>query len=126
MHSFSVIELLCWIAPIVVVSIERKFLKPMLVELKQQNFFINEAMILIPLWFVLIHGFSYFLLDFSFFYHTLLIAMILLALHLYDYVRMIDIFMFKDYLVDASKIMFTYLSVSLIGFMLSRVVSFLF
>lgn len=123
-NEFIWSELLLYIIPIVVIFgvqiYGRGYLKYF------EGFPLNLSILLIPLWFVLIHLFSVLIFSFSLLPYILFISAFLLGLHLYDYIRRVDVFTFKAYYGPASARLFLILTSFLMGLIILRVYTYFF
>ena len=123
-NEFIWSELLLYIIPIVViVSVQRygqDYLKFF------EEFPLNLSIVLIPLWLVLIHLFSVLIFSFSLLPYILFMATFLLALHLYDYIRRVNVFTFRTYYEPASARLFLILTAFLIGLIILRFYTYFF
>lgn len=123
-NEFIWSELLLYIIPIVViVSVQRygqDYLKFF------EEFPLNLSIVLIPLWLVLIHLFSVLIFSFSLLPYILFMATFLLALHLYDYIRRVNVFTFRAYYEPASARLFLILTAFLIGLIILRFYTYFF
>lgn len=111
-------ELLLYLVPIVIIYLMHKYFKAYLKYFK--SYPLSLAILLIPLWLILIKLFSSLIFGFSLVSFIVFITSFALGLHLYDYVRLVEVFSFKRYYPPASRLIFTILSAFLFGLILLR------
>lgn len=122
MHPFKWIELLLYTLPILLVWVVERFFKHYLKYFKAWP--LNLAIILIPMWLVLIYSFSWLIFDYNLVPYIVFITAFMLGLHLYDHIRRIDEFSYNTYYRPASRLVFTALSAFLVGLMVLRLITY--
>ena len=121
MYPFDWRELLLYLLPVIYVFLFDRFFREAMSSFSFYKFSLAEM--LLPMWWVLIHGFSSFIFGFSLGLLTLYLTLIILVVHLYDYIRRIDVFSYRRYLHQASRVVFLSFSSLLLGLMLLRIAS---
>lgn len=122
MYQHSWMEILLYSIPFITVFLTKKYLKPHLRQF--QRWPLPIGLLLIPLWLTLIYCFGYLLYDLNVIPFILFISCFSLGLQLYNYVRRIEHFSFNRYYLVASKLLFTQLSIFLLGLMILRLIVF--
>ena len=105
MYPFDWREVLLYLLPIVYVILFDRFFREAMASFAFYKFSLAEM--LLPMWWVLIHGFSSFIFGFSLGLLTLYLTLIILVVHLYQ----------------ASRVVFLSFSSMLLGLMLLRIAS---
>ena len=121
MQPFDWRELLLYLLPVIYVFLFDRFFREAMSSFSFYKFSLAEM--LLPMWWVLIHGFSSFIFGFSLGLLTLYLTLIILVVHLYDYIRRIDVFSYRRSLHQASRVVFLSFSSMLLGLMLLRIAS---
>lgn len=121
-NSFIWSELGLYLIPILIVFLVQRYGQGYLKYF--DNIPLSLSIILIPLWLTLIHLFSVLIYSFSLIPFVLFISAFLLGLHLYDYIRYVDEFTFRDYYQPASSYLFIILSAFLFGLICLRVYTY--
>ncbi|MBR7928126.1 hypothetical protein KBI51_08040 [Aerococcaceae bacterium zg-ZUI334] len=122
MREFTLIELLLYIVPCIAIYGVQRYLKPHLKYFKQWP--ITMAMLLIPLWLTLIYLFGWLIFDYNLIPFVLFFSCFVLGLQLYDYVKRISVFTYRQYYLPATKLLFQHLSSFLIGLVLLRIMTY--
>ena len=116
--GFSVGELLQYLIPVAMIFIIRRYYRGYL------KFFPSWprtlAMVMTPTWIILIYNFGHFIFSFNVLPIIVLIIACLLGIQLYDYVRQIEVFYFQAYYLRASKLIFVFLTIFLLGLIILR------
>lgn len=123
-NNFVWSEILLYVVPLIIIALVQRYGAPYLKYFDKYP--LNLSMVLIPLWLVLIHIFSLLIYSFSLVPYVLFISAFLLGLHLYDYIRRVDVFTFRQYYILASARLFLILSSFLIGLALLRFYTYFF
>lgn len=121
-NSFVLSELLMYIIPPVIIFLVQKYYKPYLKYFSA--FPLNLAILLLPLWLMLIHLFSVLIFGFTLVPYILFITAFALGLQLYDYIRYINEFTFKDYYLPATQLVYSIFSSFLLGLIILRVYTY--
>lgn len=122
-NSFVLGELLLYFVPVAVVYLLVNEFKPLLSYFKRWP--LSVALVLLPLWMVLIHAFSSLIFGYSLLSLALFLAMYCLFVHLYFYIRTIDVFTFKGYYLKAANILFFALSAFLFSLIVLRFITYI-
>ncbi|MBZ6526690.1 hypothetical protein HYQ40_02800 [Aerococcaceae bacterium DSM 111021] len=121
-NSFVLSELLLYIVPPVIIFLVQKYMKSYL------KFFdkypLNLAILLLPLWLTLIHLFSTLIFGFSLIPYILFITAFSLGLQLFDYIRRIEEFTFRDYYLPAAQLAYSVFSAFLVGLVILRIYTY--
>ncbi|MGX7076411.1 hypothetical protein [Globicatella sanguinis] len=122
MYPFSLSELMIYIMPILMVYLIQKYFKDYLKFFKEWP--LTMAIILIPLWLTSIYLLGWLIFDYNLVPFILFFSCFILGLQLYDYVRSIDHFTFKNYYLMASKLLFQHLSAFFLGLVILRLFTY--
>lgn len=121
-NTFIWAEVLLYLVPPIIIFVVNKYLKSYLKYFR--GYPLNLAILLLPLWLVLIHLYSLLIFGFSLVPLILFITAFVLGIHLYDFIRRIDKFTFKKYYLPASQLIYTMFSVFLMGLIILRIITY--
>ncbi|MGO4927186.1 hypothetical protein ACTQ5J_01110 [Fundicoccus sp. Sow4_F4] len=120
--KFQWVEILLFITPVVVVYMSHKYFRSYL------NYFkgwpLSLAIILLPLWLVMIHEFGWLIFDYNLVPYILFITAFMLGCQLYDFVRRVDEFFYRDYYRPAGQLVFMSFSSFLTGLIILRFITY--
>lgn len=122
--KFQWIEIILYLAPVLTVYFTQKYFKHYLKYFK--GWPLTLAIVLIPLWLVMIHSFGWLIFDYNLVPYILFLTAFMLGVQLYDYVRRVDEFWYKDYYQPASQLVFTSFTAFLVGLILLRFLTYFF
>ncbi len=120
--KFQWVEILLFITPIIVVYVSNKYFRPYLKYFK--GWPLSLAILLLPLWLVLIFEFGWLVFEYNLVPYILFITAFMLGCQLYDYVRRVDEFFYRDYYQPASQLVFTSFTSFLTGLVLLRFITY--
>lgn len=120
--EFHWIEIILFLVPVIVVYVSDKYFRSYLKYFK--GWPLTLAILLLPLWLVLIHEFGWLIFDYNLIPYILFITAFMLGCHLYDYVRTIDEFFYRDYYRPASQLIFTSFTSFLAGLIILRFITY--
>lgn len=120
--KFHWVEIILFLVPVIVVYVSDKYFRPYLKYFK--GWPLTLAILLLPLWLVLIHEFGWLIFDYNLIPYILFITAFMLGCHLYDYVRRIDEFFYRNYYRPASQLVFTSFTSFLTGLIILRFITY--
>lgn len=121
-NQFLFIEIIMFLLPPLLIFVIRRWFKGFLQFFPE--FKLTEAMILLPMWFTLIHSFSQLIFGYSIIFFVFLMAFFSVGVHLYDYIKRVKVFSMKKYFYEATKILFIFSSVMLCSMIVLRFLSY--
>ena len=122
--KFQWVEILLFLVPVAVVYVAHKYFRPYLKYFK--GWPLSLAIVLTPSWLVLIDSFGWLIFDYNLVPYILFITAFMLGCHLYDYVRRVDEFFYRDYYQPASQLIFMSLTSFLTGLIILRFITYIF
>lgn len=117
-HPFSLGEFLNYVVPLVIIWIVNRYYRSYLKFFKHWP--LTLAILLIPMWLVLIYNFGWLTFGFNVLPFIILLTAFMLGLQLFYMVREIDRFYFQSYYLPASELIFSILTAHLVGLILLR------
>lgn len=121
-NQFLFVEIIMFLIPPVLIFVIRRWFKDYL------HFFpgfkLTEAMVLLPMWFTLIHSFSQLIFGYSIIFFVFLMTFFALGIHLYDYIKHVRVFSMQKYFYEATKILFVFSTTMLCSIILLRFISY--
>lgn len=117
-RGFSILELILYILPLVMILLTNKYFKSYLKYFKHWP--LTLAICLLPTWLVLIYAFGWLTFGFNILPLILLLLAFTLGVQLYAYLKRTDHFYFQAYYLPASELSFVILSMHLLGLILLR------
>ena len=118
-NPFVIGELLLYFVPVAVVYLLVKEFKSALTYFKDWP--LSPAIVLLPMWLILIRSFSSLIFGYSLLSLALFLAMYCLFVHLYFHIRTIESFTIQGYYLQAANILFYALSAFLFSLVILRV-----
>lgn len=121
-NAFVLGELLLYFVPIAVIYLLVNEFQEILTVNKEWP--LSLAIVLLPMWMVLIHAFSSLIFGYSLLNLALFLAVYCVFIHLFQYVRTIDTFTIKGYYLKAGNVLFYALSAFLFSLVLLRIFTY--
>ena len=121
-NAFIISELLLYILPPVIIYLLLNRFQYIFTYFK--NWPLNLSLLLIPLWLTLIHCFSILIFTYSLLPLAIFLTIFVLFIHLYQYIRLIQVFHFKKYYPLASRLAFLCFSSFLLSLVILRIFTY--
>lgn len=125
MHPFNWLEIANYFFPVIAIVVMLRFFRHRL-EFLEQRYLIFFGTLLMPLWLVMINRLGWLIYDFNIIPWWSYAIIIVLWLHLYDYVRVVLAFNYAPYFRAVQKIIFLTSSSLLVGLLITRLISYFF